>query len=77
MLQSEIVSYGEANNGSQTGNPVSPVTNHTLSFTQLYPGANYTVTLWFKNDSKNLLMCEQNETVGESVSYFVKVTYCV
>lgn len=63
VLQSEIVSYGEANNGSQTGNPVSPVTNHTLSFTQLYPGANYTVTLWFKNDSKNLLMCEQNETV--------------
>uniref|UniRef100_A0A4W5RID3 protein-tyrosine-phosphatase n=1 Tax=Hucho hucho TaxID=62062 RepID=A0A4W5RID3_9TELE len=63
MPQSEVVSYGKANNGSQTGEPVRPSTNGTLSFTHLYPGAEYTVTLWFENDYKTFLMCEQNETV--------------
>lgn len=75
VLLSEIVSKGEANNGSQT--QVVPNNNGNLSFTLLYPGAEYTLTLWFEKDSKKLPLCEQVETVGESVSYFVKVTYCV
>ncbi|KAM9560540.1 receptor-type tyrosine-protein phosphatase H-like isoform 1-T1 [Salvelinus alpinus] len=61
VLLSEIVSYGEANNGSQTG--VAHNVNGKLSFTDLYPGAKYTLTLWFEKDSKNLSLCKQVETV--------------
>ncbi|XP_029485375.1 receptor-type tyrosine-protein phosphatase H isoform X1 [Oncorhynchus nerka] len=58
---SEIVSNGEANNGSQP-QVVSNI-NGNLSFTLLYPGAEYTLTLWFEKDSKKLPLCEQVETV--------------
>ncbi|KAK6329073.1 hypothetical protein J4Q44_G00010510 [Coregonus suidteri] len=62
VLQSSEVSYGQANNGSQTGEHVRP-NNGNLSFIHLYPGAVYNVTLWFRQDSKKLLMCEHMETV--------------
>ncbi|XP_052344120.1 receptor-type tyrosine-protein phosphatase H [Oncorhynchus keta] len=61
VLLSEIVSNGEANNGSQS--QIVYNINGNLSFTLLYPGARYTLTLWFEKDSKKLPLCEQVETV--------------
>uniref|UniRef100_A0A8C8EQH5 protein-tyrosine-phosphatase n=1 Tax=Oncorhynchus tshawytscha TaxID=74940 RepID=A0A8C8EQH5_ONCTS len=61
VLLPEIVSNGEAKNGSQT-QVVSNI-NGNLSFTLLYPGAEYTLTLWFEKDSKKLPLCVQVETV--------------
>lgn len=53
------------------------VEQNIVNFQNLYPGARYTVSLWYKLESDELLQCSQNLTLGEfpcsGLEYAVKI----
>lgn len=51
---------------NSTGNSKNdPVVDNRVNLQELYPGAIYTVSLWYDLDSEELLQCSHLLTLGE------------